>query len=114
MQARAHAYTPSGYAHTHVCCDYGCRGVQAGLYTSWQDYEGDWEDKPISAHVHTYTEQLEAAKELQPLHVNVHSGQVPAVPRAHCDPSPHAPLLFSNASIVYYRQSLPETARAHR
>mmetsp|Transcript_39045 Transcript_39045/g.76318 ORF Transcript_39045/g.76318 Transcript_39045/m.76318 type:complete len:284 (+) Transcript_39045:262-1113(+) len=47
----------------------------AGLYTSWQDYEGAWEDLAVSEHLGRWREQLEQAKELSPWHINAHSGQ---------------------------------------
>jgi len=46
-----------------------------GVYTSWIDYENDWEDKPIEQHLKLYREQLLIAKSLNPHHINSHSGQ---------------------------------------
>lgn len=45
-----------------------------GVYTSWQDYEGPWENKSVTGHLETYAEQLQRAKTLSPIHINVHSG----------------------------------------
>jgi sugar phosphate isomerase/epimerase len=45
-----------------------------GVYTSWQDYEGHWENKSVKEHLQTYHEQLELAKQFRPMHINVHSG----------------------------------------
>jgi len=46
-----------------------------GVYTSWIDYDNDWEDKPVDQHLKLYREQLTIAKSLSPFHINAHSGQ---------------------------------------
>lgn len=48
----------------------------AGLYTSWDDYEGGYEHKSIQQHLDAYRSQLETALSLgiPPTKLNVHSG----------------------------------------
>eukprot|EP00281_Chroomonas_sp_CCMP1168_P013602 CAMPEP_0206216902 /NCGR_PEP_ID=MMETSP0047_2-20121206/2981_1 /ASSEMBLY_ACC=CAM_ASM_000192 /TAXON_ID=195065 /ORGANISM="Chroomonas mesostigmatica_cf, Strain CCMP1168" /LENGTH=296 /DNA_ID=CAMNT_0053639305 /DNA_START=18 /DNA_END=906 /DNA_ORIENTATION=+ len=55
----------------------GEAGLQhvVGVYSSWQDYEGHWEDLPLDEHVRVLADQMHQAKELNPIHVNCHSGQ---------------------------------------
>eukprot|EP00455_Lapot_gusevi_P016722 TRINITY_DN1869_c0_g1_i12.p1 TRINITY_DN1869_c0_g1~~TRINITY_DN1869_c0_g1_i12.p1 ORF type:complete len:298 (-),score=74.69 TRINITY_DN1869_c0_g1_i12:11-904(-) len=45
-----------------------------GVYTSWQDYEGQPEYKSVKEQLQQYREQLKLASSLEPHHVNVHSG----------------------------------------
>jgi len=45
-----------------------------GVYSSWVDYEGKWEDKTIADHLDHFRKQLILAKELDPIGINAHSG----------------------------------------
>lgn len=45
-----------------------------GVYTSWQDYEGEWENRSVDEHLAQYRDQLQRAQALGPEHINAHSG----------------------------------------
>jgi hypothetical protein len=47
-----------------------------GIYTSWQDYEGAFEDLEVAVHLERFQKELEKVMQLDPCpaHINCHAG----------------------------------------
>ena len=62
-------------AFKNLCIELDLK-VVAGVYSSWQDYEGPWEKKSVSQHLSQLEFQFQAVSVLSGVvtHINIHSG----------------------------------------